>query len=354
MRVTPPVSITEIQLTSSNVAEPFSPAAYNAGTTYDFGDIVTVAADFKNYESLQAGNVGHTPLSSPLWWKPIGATEVAYNAATPYAIGATASSNHRVYQSLTAANTGNPLPVLPATSTAFWLDIGPTNKYAAFDLSRNTQTICASPLTMVIAPGQRVNTIGLLGLSANSAVITATSVFGGGTVYSRSINLNTRIVQNGFDYAYSPFSTQPSLAFFDLPMYSDIIITVTLSSTSGNVKCGSVVLGVSVEIGTIERSAVNSALNFSTITRDLYGNATLVPRRTVPKTRQTLKAKANQANKILAVREALNAVPALWTGLNESSNPWFDPFARLGIYTNFEVTALNLDFANINLEIEEI
>lgn len=40
--------------------------AYNAGTTYALDQYVTSGGI--TYRSLQAGNVGHTPASSPLWW----------------------------------------------------------------------------------------------------------------------------------------------------------------------------------------------------------------------------------------------------------------------------------------------
>ena len=61
MRVIPPLTITAAMLTSSSATEPWAPSAYAGGTTYAFGDVVSVAADFTIYESLAAGNVGNTP-----------------------------------------------------------------------------------------------------------------------------------------------------------------------------------------------------------------------------------------------------------------------------------------------------
>lgn len=355
MRVTPPVEITAAKLTSSTAAEPHAPAAYNGATTYAYGDIVSVAADYSIYESLAAANTGNTPSTSPRWWRKLGPTETAYNGATTYALGATVSANNRCYESLQAANTGNALPVLPETETDWWIDVGPTNKFAMFDLDANTQTVTASPLTVVIVPGERINTVGLTGLQANEAVISATSVTGGGTVYGPvTIDLNTREVLDGYDYAFEPFSTSPSAVVFDLPPYSDIIVTVTLSSTSGNVKCGSLVLGTYIYLGDTETGASNSGLNFSTVTRDLYGNATLVKRRTLPQTRQKLFADAARVNKIKAARVLLNASPALWTALDDSGNAWFDALTILGIYTQFEIGAVTSGIAEITLALEEI
>lgn len=356
MRVTPPVSLTAAKVTSSTAAEPHAPAAYNGATTYGYGAIASVAADYAIYESLQASNTGNTPSTSPLWWRKIGPTETAYDAAkTNYAQGETCSANNRVYESLVLQTAANPLPVLPETETDFWIDVGPTNKMAMFDLSANTQTVTASPLTVVVAPGERVNTIGFTGLAANSITISATSVDGGGTVYGPvTIDLNTREVADGYDYAFEPFSTAPSAVKFDLPPYSDIIVTVTLASTSGNVKCGSMVLGTYIYLGKTQTGASNAGLNFSTVTRDLYGKATLVKRRTLPQTRQKLIVDASRVNKVKAARVLLNAEPALWTGLDNSAHAWFDALTILGIYTQFEIGAINGNTAEVSLALEEI
>lgn len=357
MRVTPPILITPAKLTSSSASEPHAPSAYNAGTTYALGAIVSVAADFQIYESLAASNTGNTPLSSPLWWRILGPTETAYDVAHTYALGDTCSANHRCYESQAAGNTGNPVPVLPETTTTKWLDVGPTNKWAAFDLSRNTQTVWSSPLTMVVAPGQRINTVGLTGMVANTAVISATSVLGGGTVYGpTTFDLNSRVVLDGYDYCFEPFSTNPSQVVFDMPPYSDIIITITLSSTSGNVKCGSVVLGTYIYIGNAIGKGSNQGQNYSTVTRDLYANATLVPRRTVPKLSVITLIDSYRIGKVLAARDALNAKPALWTGLDDSTSDFFEMTTILGVYQTLDPETIEgVDTkAQITVVVEEI
>lgn len=356
MRVTPPIAITPTKLTSSGATAIHAPAAYNAGTTYALGAITSVAADYTIYESLAGANLANTPKSSPLWWRILGPTETAYDGAkTNYALGETCSANQRCYESLVLQTAVNPLPVLPETKTAFWIDVGPTNRYAMFDLSANTQTVAASPLSVVVSPGQRINTCGLTGLSANTLVISATSVTGGGTVYGPvTIDLNRRDVADGYDYAFEPFSTNPSAIVFNIPPYSDIIVTVTLSATSGNVKCGSQVLGTYIYLGSAEYGATNDGQNFSTVTRDLYGNATLVPRRTLPKTTQRLFVASARVNKVKAARVLLNATPALWTGLDDAASDWFDMLTILGIYTQFVIGAAHNGMAEITLALEEI
>ncbi len=206
MRVTVPVTIADAQLTSSTAVEP-------------------------------------------------GAGEVAYNAGTAYAIGDVCYSTtaHRRYESLTAANTGNALPVLPETQTDHWIDIGPTNKWAMFDLYTSSQTEYTSPLTVVVTPGQRINTIGLTGLVADQVEITATS--SGTPVYSYVEDLTIREVLDHYMYAFEPFRTRPSTVVFDIPPISNIIITISITRVSGNVKCGSFVTGLYTYIGGIKYNA---------------------------------------------------------------------------------------------------
>ena len=146
----------------------------------------------------------------------------------------------------------------------------------------------------------------------------------------------------------------PSEVVFDLPSFSDIVVTIVLSATSGNVKIGSMALGTFIYLGQVEYHAKSDGLNFSTITRDLYGTATLVPRRTLPKTNQTLVLPSYRVNKAMAARTLLNALPALWTGLDDATSDWFEMLVILGVYKKFEIDLTQLARAIIDLELEEI
>lgn len=300
MRVIPPLTMTDARLTSSTVAEP------------DTGEAV-------------------------------------YVGATVYALDAVviSTTTHRKYKSLAAGNSGNAL-----TDTTKWQDIGPTNKWAMFDLLRNTATTKASPLTVVITPGIRVDSLAVMGIAAQSAVITMTS--GGVMVYSKTVNLNTREVLGFKDFCFAPFTTQPSLVLFDLPPYTNGVITITLTSTTGPVSCGAVAFGSYIYIGEIQHGAEDDGLNFSKIERLFDGTATLLPRRAVPKTNQTVIVDKDRVKKVRDLRLLLNAVPAVWSGLDDAADGYFESFLILGIYKRFSINAASDEQATINLELEEI
>jgi len=420
MKVTVPVTIDDAKLTSSTAVEPIVPTEWDSGTTYALGAIVKIAASFACYESIYAGSHSNkNPTTNPTYWRQFGSTETAWSGATTYAAGDTVSSAayHRVYESLQAGNLNHAVPVPPETENSYWIDIGPTNKWAMLDLSRNTQTVIASPLTVEVAPGERINAVAALGLEGQWLSIKVTSAAflattegttyagiiwplpydatrtyalnecvntSGGTMY-RSLaddniahtpassptywsttnsdgsavtgdmtNLTTRQVLDHYMYAFAPFATRPGVVEFDIPPYSDCVVKVIVTSSVANCKCSGIVVGTYADIGEVQFTAESDAINFSTVDRDIYGTATLVKRRSVPKTSQTLMLDKTRIDYVYAIRSALNAVPALWTAVEDSSSEFFGMMLILGVYKRFTINAANASVAVCNLELEEI
>ena len=350
MKVIPPLTITDAMLTSSTVYET-APAAYVPETTYAANAKVSVAGAaglITCYNSKAGSNTGNAPASSPTWWDNIGDTYQVHSGAT-YALGDRVldTTTHHSYESLAGTNTS------ALTDATKWLDLGFDNRWAMFDAYRNTGTTVPLTMTVVITPFQRVDSIALLGLIANSATITVTS--GGSTVYSVTENLNTRIVTNWYDYFFSPFATRGSVVYFDLPPYTNAVITITLAATAGNVSCGAVVMGLQVYLGEIQYNSTNDTLNFSTVTRDTFGNATMVPRRNIPQTSQDIFAEASRIDIIRALRDQQNAVPAVWSGMDDdNTSPFFEAFVILGFYRKFVIDTTSADYIKVSLQLEEI
>lgn len=303
MIVIPSLTITDNIFTSSTVSEPSSgEQLWNSGTTYGLGDEVIVVStnSHKKYESLQAGNTNHNPASSTDWWT----------------------------------------------------EIGVSNKWKMFDLLRNTTTVGSSPMTVVLTPGERINSIALLGLVADTVTITVEN--GSEVVYQQEVVVSSRDVFDWYDYFFEPFTAARGVLKNDLPPYTDAVITVTIEKASGNVECGALVIGNYVFIGDVEQGVESDALNFSRITRDFEGNVELIQRRSVPKTSQTLLLDKSRVNKARATRDALNAIPAVWAGISDNTDGYFEALFILGIYKRFSFNFSHPEHALINLELEEI
>lgn len=69
MKVTVPMTVDDTAFQSSNISEEATYSAYNAGTTYDFGDYVYVASTHRVYRSTQGSNTGNDPAADDgTWW----------------------------------------------------------------------------------------------------------------------------------------------------------------------------------------------------------------------------------------------------------------------------------------------
>ena len=357
MRVIPPLAITGARFTSSTTAEPYAPAAYAGGTTYAADAIVSVAADFTIYKSLVGSNTGHTPSTSPTWWEVVGPTETAYDSGvTNYALGATVSANHRVYESRVLQTVSNPLPVWPETETDFWIDVGPTNKWAMFDVLRNTRTISPTSLTVVITPGRRVDSFAVMGMrNVRTLHISATSAAYGGTIYDYTVDLSTRAVSSWYEHFFNSFSYKGSEVHFDIPPYNDAIITLVLTADSGNVECGAFVLGSNAYIGATQYNAISDYVNFSSVTRDFAGKVnTMTQRPGAPKTNQSIMIDKARAQFIKDVIMSLDATPAVWSDIDDDTSGYFDPLLILGFVTNAPINIGLPDKAMLTLELMEI
>lgn len=276
------------------------------------------------------------------------AGEVVYAAGTTYALGAVVirTETHRKYESLTAGNVGS----TPETNPVKWADVGPTNRHAMFDTERNSQSVGVSPLVVTVTPGQRINAVALMGLSADTATITVVS--GGVTAFAQTRALVKRNTRTWYDYFFGAFKQQKAVIFMGIPPVSGATITVTLTGT--NPAIGAMVVGNAVNIGQSLAGAEDDVLNYSKVDRDEFGNATLIRRRSVPRLVPPIIAEKSQVPAIREVRETLNAVPAVWIGTDQESSDYFDSMLILGIYKRFSINLSYASHAQITLELEEI
>lgn len=273
--------------------------------------------------------------------------EIAWVSGTDYPVGTICAlpSTHRRYTRVIAGISTIP-PDLDLTT---WEESGLTNKYAMFDLYNTTGTYFSTSISVDIAFPSRINTIVLMGLNLQEVVVTVTS--GASEVYNSTNSLVTRNVVDYFDYFFEEFIFQNALLLKNIPPILGGVLHIT-SATGGSIT--SVIMGNTEYIGFTQQGHSNDALNFSINERDEFGNTILVPRRSVPKTTQSLVVKKSDVSRVLSIRESLNAVPAVWAGLDNSSEAYFDSLLILGIYKEFSLSLDYPEFAMCTLELEEL
>lgn len=282
-----------------------------------------------------------------------GAGETPWNAATNYATGDVVirTGTHRKYERLAP---GGVDATAPEAAQDKWQDIGPTNRWAMFDLERNSQTVAAGgALVVEITPGRRVDAIGLVGLRGDSVRVQmhvgATQVYD-----SNVINLSRRCTLRWSQYFFGEFERRESLLLTGLPLSTGAKVTMTIQPFDGEARCGGMVLDRAEELGTIIDEPVSDVLNFSKTERDGLGNLTLRPVPNVPVLQHRLYAPADRLDRLRDLRKRLNAVPALFSGVDANvQSHFFDTLLALAIVKRFSIS-MRAQRVLIELNLEEL
>ena len=277
--------------------------------------------------------------------------ENPWNGATAYTAGDEVylASNHTIYERLISGTTATS----PDADTTNWVAVRKTNRWSMFDLFRNRKSVYASSLTVVITPGQKIDALAIAGLdNVNEIEITVTS--DGEEIYSLTKNMNRRFTTGWYSYFFGEFKPKKSLAVFDIPPVPNPLITVTFTAVNGNVSVGSFLINMNKYIGNLGEEAISDVLNFSSVTRDEFGNSEMVARRNVPKLSGKILAKKGDINMIRVLRDELNATPAAYIGIDDSDDEYFEPNFIIGFYRQFSIDQRNPEHVFIDFEAEEI
>lgn len=322
MKIVRHISVTDAILSSSNVVET-PPAAYNAGTTYATGNQVSVFGGPSNttatlYESLQDSNTGNTPASSPAWWQPIGTAYLAYSGATSYAADAivTDTTNHKLYQSLFGSNSGNAL-----TDTDWWLELGPSNRWAMFDMKTGTQTTRPLSVSSTLDVSGRIDTVALFNL--DGASVNVTMLDGATEVHNEDYSLvSTDGIADWFSYFFEPIVRKTELLVTGLPNTLDPSLTATVTDTD-NVSVGAFVAGLALYVGATQYGARVGITDFSRKTQDDFGNWYIVERSYAKRGNFTVWIEQAYSDQIFNTLSSYRATPLALIGADEFASTYY-------------------------------
>lgn len=301
-----PITITDAMLTSHSVAE--SEATYDAGTTYAEDEVVKYGSDHDAFSSKVGSNTGNTPVKWP-------------------------------------------------DETSYWYDEGKTNRWNMFDLTTNIQTIGTSPMTVVLEPGCPITAIHFDSLECDTIDISISD--GSSEVYTASLDAKTRDVLDWYSFFYEEYRYKRILAVYDVPGgVSNPEITITFTNSSGDAKCGGLIIGKHYHIGTTQGSSSSVRRGFSEFQRDEIDSSRvrLLQRRSV----RSLSVKAlvmqRSIDRVQNLLDDLDGTVASWSGIDSNTDEWFSSFIVRGVYKSpVDITkAEDTDEAYFNFDIEGI
>lgn len=276
-----PITLTESMLTSHSVAE--SESTYNPATTYAADDVVL------------------------------------YDATT---------LGHDSFRSLQGSNTGNTPVKWPETSV-WWYDLGKTNRWQMFDLTTNAQTTGASPMTFTLEPGQPVTAIGLDRVEGDTVRIQIA-----GTSYDRTIKTNVRDVTGFYTFYTAKHRYRRAITAFDLPgLVENPVITVTITNSEGDAKCGGVVIGQAVELGSGQGGSTLRINSYSLFERDSIetNRVRLQDRGSFREANVQAFVRQGKLNLLSNLLTELDSTPTFWAGTHEIDHAWYETFIIRGV-----------------------
>ena len=266
----------------------------------------------------------------------------AWSVATPYVEGNTVyvSASHKIYQAVTSVTGGSSPEIDVLAAVPKWIDIGFCNARKMFDTTRADTTKKTSPITLTITAGKVISAIAFLDMTNITDLLVTGTVLGTPTYNTASTHVNTTGLSQ--------------YVLWDLPPSTSLVLTVVMTG-SGVLQCANVVVGMAEYLGDLQSGVTVDSVNFSTIDRDTYGTATIVKRRSVPKLGYNLHLLASKVNRAIAIRDSLNATPAVWVGMDDNIIPnYYNSLLVLGFYRNFSITLDSPIASTVSLELEEI
>jgi hypothetical protein len=274
MKVIRPVPVTDANFVSSSVPETDHPA-WAIGTTYGAGALVIKTATHRIYESLVAGNVGHDPAD------PAG---------------------------------------------TFWIDIGPTNRWAMFDEAIGSLTTATTSMTVTLEPGS-VDAVAVL--EAVAATVRVEVSIGGSPAYDETQAVDRAVI-----------------GFLDLPSDPDAVVTITIAGT-GTISAGVVLVGNVLELGETEASPSIGITDYSRRDTDQFGVTTIIEGPWAKTMTLRTKVHTDDVSLIQTEVAKLRAIPALWLG-----EEGYDSLSVYGAFKSFSAELALEDISFVSFTIE--
>lgn len=294
-----PLKVTDANLHSSNIPET-DHAAWASGTTYGKGD--RAIRDHSIWESLQGSNTANTPESSPLWWVRVGAT----------------------------------------------------NRWRAFDESVNTQTTgTGSPpkINYKFRPGDdRIDTIAALNLADVSTItVKVTEIATSTVVYNETTSALPIPDESGW-WAWFFAARGESLTQFiarDLPALADVEIEIDIEGVA-TAAVGVVLLGKQQTFGLgAQYGARIGIIDYSRKERNDFGDMVVVQRNYARRASFNLLIRRQEVDPLYALLGELRTTACLWIG-----SDIYESTVIYGFYKSFEILIPYRDYSEVDLELE--
>lgn len=277
------------------------------------------------------------------------------NASVSYAVGDVVirSTTHRKYRCAVAhTSAASPLPENDATR---WVDIGPTSRWAPFDIYTNTAATTTTSLTYVLTPGY-FNSVCLYGLTGASYTLTVKDTPGGSTIYSATGFLAEDPL-GWYEYLFVTPTIKTKLLFTDIPIRPDAELTLTITAASGQpVGVGMILVGDYVSVfgetnqpAGVVHGATAEPVTYSYIRTDEFGNTTIVRRHSATNLRCRVVFPKDKADAALSRLQSVLDRPLAWIATEATGYTGLNTF---GLASSTPVNYDSFNYASVDITVK--
>jgi len=272
-----------------------------------------------------------------------------WSDSTPYDAGdrvIMTTGVHKIFESIVGSNLNHN----PTTSPTFWVEVGPTNCWAAFDTSGGTYSYSSGANIVFSFTMDRVTSIALVELTARSVRIQATAP-GYPNYYDQTYNLGDRaVISNWHDYFTADSFLSTELIITDIPAIPSTTFTITIENNGNPLQVGNFIAGTYIELGKTRYGAKIGIIDYSKKSVSEYGKVTVAQRGFSKKMDVTLDVENTVVDAVAARLNALRSTLCLWVG----ANGVFESLTVYGFYKDYSVEIPYPTHSLCSLQIEGI
>lgn len=267
-----------------------------------------------------------------------------WDASTTYAADVRVVHSNQVWQSLRDGNAGKQ----PADNATWWVLIGPTNLWKAFDLSPSTKTRFSGSAWFEITPGRAVNSVALLEFDGLRSVRVRAIDPAYGTVYDKTTVLwSTPGASGWYPWTFGDRRELRNFHALDLPSYRGATIRIDIEAAS-DAGIGVILVGQQQSIGMGVLAGMQMGMrDYSRKEVDQWGEVILKQRGYTRNRRISLKVASSDIDNVDRKLSGMRATPALWI-ISEK----FDRANVYGWFSDYEIVIQYSSDIEISISIE--
>lgn len=230
---------------------------------------------------------------------------------------------------------------------AFWTRVSATNPWAMFSDQISDQTEKATSIEVTIVSAEVVNSASLFNLEGTEVTIEVDDPTDG-VVYDRTIDLQDQsAVIDWYQYFFSAIVTKRDITCLDLPPYSGADINVTISAPAGTAKCGLLVVGYQNPLGITNHGTSVSTIDYSTKDRDTFGRPIIIQRNFSKRADYDVLVPTDLVDFVQNTLSDLRTTPVVWVG-DENKGATI----IYGYYRDFSIVYQNANTSHSTIEVE--